>query len=39
MYFIIFTLKLKNEERQDGKAIKIKIKAGVIVHINSINVP
>jgi hypothetical protein len=33
------TSSIKYNNLKDGKAINIKIKAGVIVHINSINVP
>ena len=32
------TSSIKYNNLKDGKAIKIKINAGVIVHINSINV-
>jgi hypothetical protein len=33
------TSSIKYNNLKEGKAIKINIKAGVIVHINSINVP
>jgi hypothetical protein len=33
------TSSIKYNNLNDGKAIKINIRAGVIVHINSINVP
>jgi len=33
------TSSIKYNNLKEGKAIKISIKAGVIVHINSINVP
>jgi hypothetical protein len=33
------TSSIKYNNLNEGKAINIKIKAGVIVHINSINVP
>jgi hypothetical protein len=34
-----FPSSIKNNNLKDGKAISIKIKAGVIVQINSIKVP